>query len=402
MRKVFITNDFQKQIDLFHNLCGDTEWSGICFYDVDTDLVNNDCVITPKYIFPMDVGNAAATAFDYTEVILDAYDQLPGAEDCREGIIHTHHRMGAFFSNTDTDELKENASNYDFYFSLVVDFKRTYKAKIAIKPTSIKAVIDRPSGRFEIESDNSDVFFIDLSVEYEDINVDGVMATRMKSLIDSNKIREKEAKEKKEKKPVDQIGYIPPYGGSKYYEKKYDSVADKHNNVNSSQYGLPEHSSSVNGGHTRPFQKDKRTEVYGKTITENKTVKNINVLAYDFLSKWISQDYRCTTALYPVIIDLDKEQRQYQDKDFSEALEYFESSLTDTFEDFFVYVYGAPSDSFVIKNYSADTKITILVEKFIDLMTTLTASDEYRYLTMIVVSVLKKVKAEMEFVYNIH
>ena len=48
------------------------------------------------------------------------------------GHIHSHHNMSTFFSGTDTDELHENAVNYLYYLSLIVNFSGKYSAKIAV------------------------------------------------------------------------------------------------------------------------------------------------------------------------------------------------------------------------------------------------------------------------------
>lgn len=43
----------------------------------------------------------------------------------------SHHSMTAFFSGTDQTELKDNASHYNYYLSLIVNFAHVYCAKVA-------------------------------------------------------------------------------------------------------------------------------------------------------------------------------------------------------------------------------------------------------------------------------
>jgi hypothetical protein len=51
--------------------------------------------------------------------------------------------MGAFFSGTDTKELKDNAKSYNYYISLVVDFKEEYKCKIVFPSKSTTTYMNK-------------------------------------------------------------------------------------------------------------------------------------------------------------------------------------------------------------------------------------------------------------------
>lgn len=382
MRKLIITNDFQKQIDLFHAMVGSIEWSGVLFYQVNTDLSDNNCIITPKYIFPMDVGVAAYTDFEYSDVIFDAYDQLPGAEDCREGIVHTHHRMGAFFSGTDDTELKENADKYDFYLSLVVDYNRTYKAKVATKPTSAIAVIDRPSGRYEMEIPTTAVLMLDVDVEYEEdamFDTSDPMVVRMNTLLESNKVRianeKAEAEKKKANKAVEK--YTPGY--------KYENFNKKH--------------SGMGSGPELPFQKENTTKA-GETHTSNKGITSKDV-HLEFLTKWLSQDFNCEQLLYRTLVDIHKEYSQYKKpQDRQDSLDFYESVLEQTFDSYFAYCYGMSMESYINTHFSKNTSPAYLLDKFHNSMSAIKADKEFGYLVNISLRVFTKLRKEIEFIYD--
>lgn len=165
--KLLITNKFQEFVNMFHRIVGKTEWSGTLFYKIEGELLTPDCKFIPQYIYPMDVGTSASTKFEYSNEILNAYDIFPDAEDCKEGLVHTHHSMGASFSNVDQSEIIENAENYDVYLSLVVDFQIRYVAKVAIKPDQVTATLTRNGSNisFNIEPD---VLISSLEIEYEE------------------------------------------------------------------------------------------------------------------------------------------------------------------------------------------------------------------------------------------
>lgn len=105
-------------------LCSDiynVEWSGVLFYEIISGDINQDMVLEAKYIYPMDKGSKAETGFTYWEDVLDVYDWNEEYEEMEYGLIHSHNTMSTFFSGTDKQELLDNASNFIFYLSLIVN-----------------------------------------------------------------------------------------------------------------------------------------------------------------------------------------------------------------------------------------------------------------------------------------
>jgi proteasome lid subunit RPN8/RPN11 len=135
--KLIISPEIEEQIDIFHAMAGNTEWSGILLYVIKEGDISNpeSLIIEVKGMFPMDIGSPGYTEYDYNEKTLDMYDLYPNAleEEWRLGHIHTHHSMQAYFSGTDLQELRDNIDNHAYYLSLIVNFDKKYCAKLCIK-----------------------------------------------------------------------------------------------------------------------------------------------------------------------------------------------------------------------------------------------------------------------------
>jgi len=79
----------------------------------------------------MNIGSSVYTEFDYNSEVVNAYDVFEAGIEQSTGLVHSHHNMSTFFSNVDQTELKDNAKNYNYYVSLIVNFAHEYCAKIA-------------------------------------------------------------------------------------------------------------------------------------------------------------------------------------------------------------------------------------------------------------------------------
>ena len=120
--KIIIPEKIQKYIDTLHKYVGATEWSGILFYKLTKGNIKKfkDLEFTVQFIYPMNIGSSAYTEFDYNSQVMNAYDLQEDLIECSSSLIHSHHNMSAFFSGTDTDELLSNASNFNYYISLLI------------------------------------------------------------------------------------------------------------------------------------------------------------------------------------------------------------------------------------------------------------------------------------------
>lgn len=172
--KLKITKEVQETIDELHQKVGNTEWSGVLFYKLtkgDYKTLKN-LEFTTVFLYPLDIGTQTFTEFNYDKEIMSAYDLCEEAISSHRGIIHTHHNMDTFFSNTDKNELINNSERYNFYLSLIVNFKGKYSCKIAI-PSKVKrknkySIKDPNGAEISIKNDEilDAVLISDLEIEY--------------------------------------------------------------------------------------------------------------------------------------------------------------------------------------------------------------------------------------------
>lgn len=375
MSKLLITKDFQNQIDLLHRLVGNIEWSGVMFYTTTGIFNEKESVITPKYIFPMDVGNSARTDFEYNEVLLDAYDLFPDAENCREGIIHTHHSMSAHHSQTDISELQDNAKNYDWYLSLVVDLKQEYKAKIAIQPTSIKVIVDRPSGKFEVIGTNSAALMFDIDIEYETKPVEDQndpMVIRINKLIEDRKVIDNKSKD------YTQGG---AYGRSRTLWNDYNSY-DDYDDLRS--YGSTPSTNQSKRANSLPVsfhnKRNKKDKKNGRKVP----------LHYDFLAKWISQDLNSDDLVYTSILNVVTCVEGFSTEDQLDMLEHYGDTLVTSFDEYFEGVYGETLEYYI--NTIKDLSLVGLIQKYSDAISTQKDNQRFSPIIEVISDALETIK----------
>lgn len=155
----------------------------------------------------MNIGTASYTSFDYSEDILDVYDEYPELEEYNTGLIHTHHTMDAYFSNTDMEELEDNASLYNFYLSLIVNDKNKFVAKLAIP------VIEH-SATQKIKNEDGEI----VEFKIEDSNILYTADLNVSVHVDEFDVkRQEELKKKAKPKTVKKYDYMWPALNQTYY-----------------------------------------------------------------------------------------------------------------------------------------------------------------------------------------
>ncbi len=83
---------------------------------------------------PLDVGSTSFTSIKPSgKQVVNMFTNRPHImkEKLKQGLCHSHHNMGVFFSGTDTDTLLENASEYDMFLSIIVNNKGDIIAKVS-------------------------------------------------------------------------------------------------------------------------------------------------------------------------------------------------------------------------------------------------------------------------------
>ena len=121
-----ITKVLQSKIDYLITSIANCEWSGILFYNY-----HSDNIINGLDVFPMNIGSSCYTEFEINQDVI-AYMVDNDLVGCKLGLIHSHHSMPTFFSNTDTETLDEKGKECEF-LSLIVNNVGIYNAKLNIK-----------------------------------------------------------------------------------------------------------------------------------------------------------------------------------------------------------------------------------------------------------------------------
>ena len=124
----------KKVIDKITEWCRNlpnNEWSGVLFYNIEGTINEDNFKIICVDFYVQDIGSSAYTEYSekdnvYSLNYADENDLL----DCYTGIIHSHNVMGAFFSNTDLDTLKEKSVDMPHFLSVIVNNKLDCVAKL--------------------------------------------------------------------------------------------------------------------------------------------------------------------------------------------------------------------------------------------------------------------------------
>lgn len=171
------------------------EWSGLLFYQPIGDIKDlKTFKIIAKDVYLMDIGTSAYTEYSFNESIMNFYDKFPEAMNYKIAHIHSHNSMNSFFSSTDNDELKDNAKNYNYYLSLIVNNKMDMVAKLAMagKSTQILTLKDNNGLLFNLNTkEKSIIGTINVNVFPFDENITEI-EKRVKELKDKEKEKEEE------------------------------------------------------------------------------------------------------------------------------------------------------------------------------------------------------------------
>ena len=174
------------------------EWSGLLFYQPIGDIKDlSTFKIIAKDVYLMDIGTSSYTEYSFNESIVNFYDKFPEAMNYKIAHIHSHNSMNSFFSSTDNDELKDNAKNYNYYLSLIVNNKMDMVAKLAMagKSTQILTLKDNNGLLFNLDiKEKSIIGTINVNVFPFDENI-----TEIEKRVKELKDKEKEKEEKRQK-----------------------------------------------------------------------------------------------------------------------------------------------------------------------------------------------------------
>lgn len=141
--KLIITKNLASQIEVLHSQCPENkEWSGLLLIKILEGSLEDlpNLKISCEQLYLMDFGDATFTSFEAGEDWLKFYELFPQVDPIENpnshpwyvGKIHSHHQMQSFHSQTDTQDLVENAPKFPFFLSLVVNYKCQPFAEIGV------------------------------------------------------------------------------------------------------------------------------------------------------------------------------------------------------------------------------------------------------------------------------
>lgn len=149
------------------------EFCGILVYEVlEGGISDLDSMIIKAYgMLPVNIGSSGFTEGKFTEHLPDISYMFPNYLDghLKVGMIHTHHSMDTFFSAEDDDELNRHAQFHLMYLSLIVNYRGSLSAKVAIPTKMDQSLIYKDLNgediRTSIESDA--VAVAECSIEFD-------------------------------------------------------------------------------------------------------------------------------------------------------------------------------------------------------------------------------------------
>lgn len=88
----------------------------------------------------MDLGSVGWTQFQMSKEITSYIAEHIELIDCDLALVHSHHKLGAFFSGQDIHTLQSEGDDTNCFVSLIVDTPGNYKAAITRKVTQKKRI----------------------------------------------------------------------------------------------------------------------------------------------------------------------------------------------------------------------------------------------------------------------
>jgi len=205
-----VSRELERQINYMHAKVGSSEWSGVLVYEIVKGDFDNPAKIEIdcKGLYPMDIGTPGYTEYDFDENnVFDMHDYYPQIieKNWRQGHIHSHHSMRTFFSGTDEQELRDNTPAHAYYLSLIVNFDKTYTARLCVMAErevkgesniGFKNIIGKDKhSSVKLSSKEKVVYAINMDIELE---LDSFHAefTKLEKRIEDKKIKVEEERRK--------------------------------------------------------------------------------------------------------------------------------------------------------------------------------------------------------------
>lgn len=130
--KLIVSPELEQKIRYYLDRFPRDEYSGTLFYTVSGSFETKDLVINAFDFLLQDIGTSGYTEFNQSPDVIGYMVEHPELLDEKvyQGLMHSHHILGAFFSGTDLATLKEEGTDRIHFVSLIIDTKGTYQAAI--------------------------------------------------------------------------------------------------------------------------------------------------------------------------------------------------------------------------------------------------------------------------------
>ncbi len=315
---LYISDKLRNQIQYLCTMIPDVEWSGILFHDIEgnTDDIAN-VKLHAQEVLPMNMGTSGYTEYDYDEAYVkhlkskvdnkmpEFIKLLKHTDKNRISHIHSHNKMGVFFSGTDVQELVDGTEGKNYYLSLIVNNAGDMCARVAYRgmlkseghitetvtfKDAFAKLITRKE-KIDLTEEKEVLFFIECDIISE-FDVDDTFCKRVDYIMEENKKKTKAFQDK-----------------WKTYQPKqvYDG--------NSSKFGQFE--SNRANALVKQLQMFPGTPIM--TSDANVTDRDIK----NFIAKVISLDVDCTFGIEALLTDLQLQinQKQIDMDEYADKLE---------------------------------------------------------------------------------
>ena len=130
--KLIVSPKLEQKIRYYLDRFPRDEYSGTLFYTVSGSFETKDLVINAFDFLLQDIGTSGYTEFNQSPDVIGYMVEHPELLDEKvyQGLMHSHHILGAFFSGTDLATLREEGTDRIHFVSLIIDTKGTYQAAI--------------------------------------------------------------------------------------------------------------------------------------------------------------------------------------------------------------------------------------------------------------------------------
>ncbi len=225
---LIISKELQQQILYTHSIVGKKEFCAILLIkELSGSIQDKNLSLIAQKMYPINIGTETYVGGDITDEYARLMDFYSDSMDYKWAYMHTHHTMGSTPSGTDMNEVRDQASNYEYFLSLIVNFEGKYSAKLSFLGKMDSEVFYQTKfGKYPYNISKEAVFYTDVDIELE-------CEDNFKVLLTELKAKEKPVFDYRNGTIGHNLGgvpnVIPNYGKSPYkgvYEEKYGNFAE--------------------------------------------------------------------------------------------------------------------------------------------------------------------------------